>query len=889
MKTRFYLALALAGMLTGCAVAPRFDPQCATETASVLADFDGAARGECRVSAEGSFTLVISPEDPPPINDSAWYAFQVVANESETVQVTLQYIDGHHRYWPKVSRDGRTWTRLDESQVSVAEDRSAAVLSLPADRKPWWIAGQELLMPEMIDREIRDLGGSLGLELELLGESAQGRPIHRLDTRGDDRETLLIVGRQHPPEITGSVALTPFVAALLADNDAARQFRQRFRVVVVPFMNPDGVILGYWRHNTGGVDLNRDWGPFTQPETRLLKNLVDELVADGNRIRVFLDFHSTQRNLFYTQNDADVTVPVDFATRWLDAARPRMVNYEFTQEKRPNNGRPTSKNYMYDRFGIPAITYEMGDETDRDAIRHSAGVFAEELMTLMLATPAEEFDQPLYDVLIKDGLVYDGSRAAPRRGNIAIRHGRIISMDAPDDVLTRQTIDAGGKAVVPGFIDPHTHAREDLRSGEAERNLNYITQGVTTVFLGNDGYGVQPPSRAALEQAGLPTNVAILAGHGGIRKDVMGMAERAPTPEELEAMKQQVASEMEQGAFGLSSGLFYAPGSYADIDEVVELARVAARYGGLYETHMRSESSGGVGLLGALEEALEIGRRAELPVHIAHIKALGKAVWGQSEAMIALIEQAQAAGQIVTADQYPWQASGTRFSNALVPRRIMAGSADAMLARLNDPAVVNEIRTEMETNLALRGGPEAMLVTGAESPFVGMTLGQIAAELNLPPVLAGVRMVLEGDPPIASFVMQPADIHALAVRPWVMTGSDGSRGHPRKFATYPKAYQEFVVNHELMSIQQWVHRSSGLVADSFGFCDRGYLRPGWVADIAVLDLASFQPVADYRSPTELSTGVEDLLVDGVSVIRNGEVTDAQPGQIIQKNQQNCPR
>ena len=443
------------------------------------------------------------------------------------------------------------------------------------------------------------------------------------------------------------------------------------------------------------------------------------------------------------------------------------------------------------------------------------------------------------------------------------------------------TIDASGLIVAPGFIDPHTHARATLIDPDTRANLNYLTQGVTTVFIGNDGYGL---SRLAerlemFDAEGVGTNVAVLSGHGRLRTDAVGLADREATPEELDAMRTALREEMELGSFGLSAGLFYRPGSYAETSEVIELARVAAEYGGIYDTHMRSESSAGDGLLAALDEAIEIGREANIPVHIAHIKALGKDSWSSSEQMIERVEAALEEGIEVTADQYPWNASGTRFSNALLPRWVMADSAEAMAARLADPELRPGILEEMRRNLELRGGPDAMLVTAALSRYRGMTLTDIATAAGEEPVVAAIRPILEGDPSIASFVMDREDIDRLAVQPWVMTGSDGSSGHPRLYGTYPKAWQDFV-GGGLLTPAEFVRRSSGFVAESFGICERGVLREGYVADITVFDAEGFRPNADYQNPTELSDGVEYLLVNGAIVIDNNNYNGSLPGRAL---------
>lgn len=333
--------------------------------------------------------------------------------------------------------------------------------------------------------------------------------------------------------------------------------------------------------------------------------------------------------------------------------------------------------------------------------------------------------------------------------------------------------------------------------------------------------------------------------------------------------------------------LFDTPGSFSSTDEVVALARVAAKFGGVYDTHMRDESSYTIGLLASVEETITIAAEADIPVHISHLKALGRDVWGQSGDVIEMINAARQRGLRVTANQYPYRASGTRFSAALIPGWVRADSIEAMFERLENADLKDRIRAEMEANLWRRGGPGAMLVTGTDSQWRGMTLADIAASMQRDSLDAAVEVVRAGDPSIASFVMELPDIYAIALQDWVMTGSDGSEGHPRKYASYPKAFQDMVVTEKLFPVERFVHRSSGLVADTFNLCDRGYLEEGRKADVVVLDINNYLPLADFENPTKLSSGVVHAWVNGVAVISNGKHTGALPGAVIHRQQLEC--
>ncbi|MEM9301030.1 MAG: amidohydrolase family protein [Pseudomonadota bacterium] len=505
------------------------------------------------------------------------------------------------------------------------------------------------------------------------------------------------------------------------------------------------------------------------------------------------------------------------------------------------------------------------------------------LMVLVLAAIA--VPAAADDILIVNGLVFEGSLRPPRVANIAIRDGRITSVDAGPDATAERVIDADGQWVLPGFIDPHTHASLDLVASAParRRNLNYLAQGVTTVFVGNDGGGSEdvPGYLGKLEAAGVGTNVAALAGHGAIRRRVMGLEVRAPTRAEQRAMETVLAEALDAGAFGLSLGLFYAPGSYAQTEEIIALARVVGDRAGVVDSHMRSESSAGVGVLGALQEMILIAETADVAVHVSHIKALGGDVTGYGETMIQMINDARARGLDITANQYPWLASGTRLSNALLERWVQADSKDAMRARLRNPALRQRVFEEMAANLVVRNGADAFLITKAGHRFAGQTLADAAARLELPTLEAAVEIILDGDPSVASFVMAREDVDAFAVQPWVMTGSDGSSGHPRKYGTYPKKFADFVRDRRLLSPEEFVHRSAGLVAETIGLCERGFLRTGYHADVAVLDPDAFAAIASYEDATALSAGIHTVLVGGrVAYAAGEEETPGLRGQVL---------
>jgi N-acyl-D-aspartate/D-glutamate deacylase len=410
-------------------------------------------------------------------------------------------------------------------------------------------------------------------------------------------------------------------------------------------------------------------------------------------------------------------------------------------------------------------------------------------------------------------------------------------------------------------------------------------QGVTTVITGNDGGGpVDVAQTLALwERQKLGTNAALFVGHGSVRGRVLGMSDAAPNAEQLDSMRALVARAMDDGALGLSSGLYYAPGSYASTGEVIELAKIAGRAGGVYDTHLRDESSYTIGLLAAVDEAIRIGREAAIPVNISHVKALGADVWGQSDSVIAHIRAARAAGIRVTADQYPYLASGSSVGASLLPRWAEVGGRDSLRSRLTDPTSRVRIVAEMERNLVRRGGPASLLITSSrDTGLVGKTLERIAAERGVSPVQAAVDIVLAGGAAVASFNMADRDVETFMRQDFVMTGSDGSTGHPRKYGTFPRKLREYVFKRRVLTLPDAIHRSSALTAETFGIVDRGKLVEGAYADVIVFDSATVADRATYEDPTRLAVGMRYVVVSGVVAVDGAVYTGALAGRVVRR-------
>lgn len=379
--------LALALLLGACVTQSRLplQKQCTTSVVALEARFAGGGMTGCRIVSETHIEIVIAPEDIP-INPSPWYAVRLTPRAAGDIVLTLVYEHHRHRYRPKLIAPDGAWEYVAADKVTLSKDMTRARVALTLTNQPLIVAGQEVLTAADYDRWMSDHAAQTHVDQSSIGQSVEGRPIHMLSTRAQSsRGSVVLVGRQHPPELTGAVAMLAFVDEVFGASELAVSFRHAFNVVAVPLMNPDGVRRGHWRHNVAGTDLNRDWGPFEQPETTALLKVLNKLAAQpANRPVLFLDFHSTNRNVFYTQLIGADGTPYGFTAKWLAQSRARLDDYSFERAERNQTTLATSKNYVHGRFSIPAITYEVGDETDRAATRQAARVFAQEMMRVLL-------------------------------------------------------------------------------------------------------------------------------------------------------------------------------------------------------------------------------------------------------------------------------------------------------------------------------------------------------------------------------------------------------------------------------------------------------------------------------------------------------------------------
>ncbi len=496
-----------------------------------------------------------------------------------------------------------------------------------------------------------------------------------------------------------------------------------------------------------------------------------------------------------------------------------------------------------------------------------------------------------YDVIIRGGRILDGSGNPWFIADIGIWGDRILAIDDLSEARAGTVIDVAGLYVAPGFIDVHSHAAGGLATEDRSGAQALLTQGLTTVVVNPDGRSPDiRQQRYALVEHGLGVNVAQMVGHGSVRGGVIGMDDRQATAEELDRMRGMVRAGMEAGAFGLTSGLFYTPGSYAELSEVIALAEVVAEFRGVYSSHIRDEADYTIGVVASVDEVIEVARRAGIPGVVTHIKALGPNVWGESATIVRHIDEARAEGVEMYADQYPYEASSTGLSAALLPRWSQAGGAGAMAERFADADTRARIRAAMVENLARRGGADRIQFTGGGPDIEGRTLQDVAAEQGVDPVDVAIEIVTgSGNGSIISHNMHADDVRALMEQPWTMTASDGGlpvfgagKPHPRSYGTFPRKIRRYVLEQGVVGLADAVRGMTSLPATVFRIRDRGSLRFGSYADIVVFDLERIADRATFLEPHRYSDGVVHVLVNGRIALRDGELTDRNAGEVLHR-------
>jgi dihydroorotase/N-acyl-D-amino-acid deacylase len=540
---------------------------------------------------------------------------------------------------------------------------------------------------------------------------------------------------------------------------------------------------------------------------------------------------------------------------------------------------------------------------------------------------AQAPSDPQYDLLIVGGHVVDGSGSPWFEGSVAVREGKIADVGRLSNATAKRVIDASGLVVAPGFIDLHTHSDYTLLvDGTAQSK---IRQGVTTEILGEAASagpilapaeadfdnGTAPLTQkdglkrdwttlgeyfARVERQGVSVNIASYVGSGQVRLDIMGNVNRPPTADELRKMEGLVDQSMREGAIGLASGLIYAPNLFASTEELIDLSKVATRYGGLYTTHIRGEGANSTQAIG---EAIEIAEKAGLPGHILHFKSNGRENWGRMKDLIALIQAARDRGVDITADQYPYLAGMTSLAQCLPPK-YLEGTADQVVARLKDTKARAEIREAIDKGLPgwnnneVRdcGGWHGVMVAGCQRPmnkkYEGKRMDEVARLMGKDPVDALCDLLISEHATTMAiyFSMDEADVQLAMKQPWVGIGSDGAavnpsmtfmgRPHPRFYGTFPRVLGVYVREQHVLTLPDAIRKMTSLPAQILGLTDRGLLRPKMAADIVVFDPKTVKDRATFEDPSQYPVGIPYVIVNGVVVIDKGEHNGAKPGRVL---------
>lgn len=532
-----------------------------------------------------------------------------------------------------------------------------------------------------------------------------------------------------------------------------------------------------------------------------------------------------------------------------------------------------------------------------------------------------------YDLLIVGGHIIDGSGSPWFAGSVAVKDGKIADIGRLEGALAKRRIDASGLVVSPGFIDMHSHSDFTLLvDGNAESK---IRQGVTTEILGeaNSAGPILGPAVEAFDKSSAPlsqkggiqrdwttlgeyfarlerqrisVNIASYVGSGQVWEDVLGNVNRRPTPQEMDKMKALVNQSMRDGAIGIASGLIYAPNMYETTDDLAELAKVAARSGGIYTSHIRGEGSNGVK---AIEEAIAISGKAGLAAHVLHFKIYGQANWGHMAAQIRVIEAARERGVDITADMYPYIAGMTGLKQCLPPR-FLEGTTDEIVMRLKDPRARAVIRRDIERGLPDWdnnevkdvGGWRGVMLASVQKPenkkYQGQRMDEIARAKGRDPVDALCDLLIseEAAPYAIFFGMSEPDVELAMKQPWVAFGSDGVAvnpsmefmgvPHPRFYGTFPRVLGVYVRDRHVLTLPDAIRKMTSLAAQIAGFTDRGLLRPGMAADMAIFDPAGVKDTATFENPAQYPVGIPYVIVNGVVVIDEGQHTGARPGRVL---------
>jgi len=516
------------------------------------------------------------------------------------------------------------------------------------------------------------------------------------------------------------------------------------------------------------------------------------------------------------------------------------------------------------------------------------------LLLLLLIPVLTSGQAPSYDLVLRNGRIIDGTGSPWYKADLAIKGDTIVRIAPAITDPAGRVVDVQGLVVAPGFIDIHTHARRGIF--EVPTADNYVRQGVTTLIEGPDGSSPLPlaPFLAKVQATRITPNFAMFIGQGSVRSEVMGEVDRPATRAELDQMRALVTQGMEDGALGLSSGLFYVPGSFTPTEEVIELARIAGRMGGIYISHMRDEAKG---LADSVRETIAIGERGGLPTQITHHKVVGKKYWGGSVETLRMVDEARARGVDATIDQYPYTASATSIGAALLPAWAQEGGRESTLKRLKDPAIRAKIKAESTAIIRdERGGGDPKNVSVSACQFDPKLAGQNLAQITQG---RGLAVTLENAAETAMWIVEQGgcggifhaigeeDLQRILVHPATMIGSDGevpvfgrNVPHPRSYGTFARVLGLYARDKKLLPLETAVQKMSAFPAQRLGMSDRGVLRQGLKADIAVFDAATVRDTATFEKPHSYAEGVHLVVVNGQVAFEDGKMTAARPGRVL---------
>lgn len=535
---------------------------------------------------------------------------------------------------------------------------------------------------------------------------------------------------------------------------------------------------------------------------------------------------------------------------------------------------------------------------------------------------AQDAARPQYDIILRNGTVYDGTGGAPRRVDVAIKGDRIAAVGNLAGTRATSEMDVRGLAVAPGFINMLSHSEISMIADP--RSMGELKEGVTTQIFGEGSMGplnAEMKQRRLeqqgdikydipwntlreymqyLEQRGVSQNFASFVGAGTVREYVLGLGDVQPTADQLRQMQELVRAAMQDGALGVTTALIYPPNAFARTDELIALSKVASQYHGKYIAHIRSEANG---LMDAIDETIRIAREAHIPVEIYHLKVAGAANWNKMDAVIGRIEAAQKSGVKITADMYTYTAGATGLTSTMPPW-VLDGGYDALYKRLRDPETRNKIAAAMRTPtdewenfFVLSGSPDRILLVGFKSdqlkPLTGKTLAEAAKMRNQDPAEAAMDLILEDQSRITTvyFVMSEENVKKQIALPWVSFGSDAasmapegvflkSSTHPRAYGCFTRLLGKYVRDEKVISLSEAIHRLSGLPATNLELDHRGFIKPGYFADITIFDPNEIADRATYENPHQYSVGVKHVFVNGVQVLKDGEYAGTKPGRAL---------